>query len=96
MGARARSPAMEPTGRSAGGAGAPAGAGDAAACGGAAGAAGALQRPSVPTNSSGEAGPRGLSWAFLSSMTDAVAQLGLANTSTGLENQPASLLSSKA
>ena len=34
IGARARSPAMEPTGRSAGGAGAAAGAGDAAACGG--------------------------------------------------------------
>src|SRR5271169_1350719 len=88
IGARARSPAMEPTGRSAGGAGAAAGAEGAAACGGAAGAVGALQRPSALTNSSEETGPHGLSWAFLSSMTEAVAQLGLANTSIGLENQP--------
>src|ERR1039458_4165381 len=86
IGARARSPAMVPTGRSGGGAGA------AASAGGAASAAGAPQRPSAPTSSSGATCPRGLSWVLLSSMAE-TAQLGLANTSIGLENQPPSFWS---
>src|SRR5664279_2576744 len=90
IGALARSPAMEPTGRSAGRSGG--GAGAAAGAGGAASAAGALQRPSAPTSSPGVTGPRGLSWTFASSMVE-LAQLGLANTSVGLENQPLSLAS---
>src|SRR5664280_2033408 len=86
IGALVRSPAMEPTGRSASRSG-----GAAAGAGGAASAAGTLQRPSAPTISSGATGPR-LSWTLLSSMA-AVAQLGLANTSMGLENQPPSFWS---
>src|SRR5450759_4453379 len=90
IGALARSPAMEPTGRSASRSGG--GAGAAAGAGGAASAAGAPQRPSAPTSSSGATGPRGLSWVLLSSMAE-TAQLGLANTSMGLENQPPSFWS---
>lgn len=89
MGALARSPAVELTGRSAGRSG---GATAVAAGAGAASEVGAPQRPSAPTSSSGPTGPRGLSWTFLP-LTVELAQLGLANRSTGLENQPPSLAS---
>src|SRR5665213_3176454 len=89
IGALARSPAMEPTGRSAGRSGGGAGA---AGTSGAADATGALQRPSAPTRSSGATGPRGLSGTFWSPPV-AFAQLGVAKTFIGLENKPPSLVS---
>ncbi len=89
IGARARSPAIEPTGRSGGG-GRRGGGRRCAGCGG--GAAGALQRPSALTRSSGATGLVGLSGALLSPLL-AIAQSGLPKISMGLENQPPSLLS---
>lgn len=86
MGAPARSPATDPTGRSAG-AGGWAGAG-AAAC---ASAALGAQRPSALTISSGATGPCG---PRLTLLVVGRAQSGLANKLTGLENHPPSFWSS--
>ena len=80
---------MEPTGRSAGCAG-----GAAGAAGAAGSATAAPQRPSAPTKFSDATGPRGLRRTFWSSAV-ALAQLGLANRSMGLEKKPPSLLSWK-
>src|SRR5450759_2100514 len=84
IGAPARSPAIEPTGRSADGSAGAAGFGSGVA------AASATQRPSAPTRSSGPTGPLGPSSAVLASLN--LAQSGLEKMSTGLENQPPSLL----
>src|SRR6476646_12226479 len=85
IGAPARSPATEPTARSAG-----AVAGDGSAtC--ASAAAGAAQRPSALTMSSGRTGPCGP--RFTPALTGMV-HSGLLNKLAGLENQPPSFWSS--
>lgn len=87
IGAPARSPATEPTARSAGADGSGAAGDGPADC-----ASGAVQLPSALTISSaptGSCGPR-----LIPLLLVGRAQSGLANSSTGLENQPPSFWSS--
>jgi hypothetical protein len=85
----ARSPATEPTARSAGAGGSVAAGDGSAAC--ASAAAGAAQRPSALTISSAPTGPCGPRLTPL--LAVGRAQSGLPKKSRGLENQPPSFLS---
>lgn len=86
----ARSPATEPTARSAGADGSGAAGDGSADC--ASAAAGTVQLPSALTISSAPTGPCGP--RLIPLLLVGRAQSGLANSSTGLENQPPSFWSS--